>query len=174
MCRRDWHIVGSGHGDTTAELPMRLSDAAVIVVLGVSALPPVRQTAMLEGTTWQLTSLPGRPAADLAALPRRPSLRLEGGRVTGFAGCNVMTGTYTIKGTSVTMNAARTLMACEEPGSSIERAFMEALKGPLSHAAKADRLTLTTASGAVLEFEREPKQTIERTWEVKIGRASGR
>jgi heat shock protein HslJ len=150
---------------------MRLFDAAVVVLLGVSAAAAAGQheDAMLEGTTWQLTSLPGHKPADLAALPRPVILRLAEGRVTGFTGCNVMSGTYALKGTSLTLSLGSTLMACPEPGSSIERAFLEALKGPLSHAAAANRLTVTTASGAVLEFEREPALTLEgRSWDVTL------
>src|SRR5262245_47550673 len=43
-------------------------------------------------------------------------------------------------------------------------------KGNLVPAAvRADRLTLTTASGAVIEFEREPAPTLEcRTWNVTL------
>jgi heat shock protein HslJ len=149
---------------------MRLLDAAVVVLLGVSAAPAAGQEVdTLEGTTWQLTSLPGHEPADLAALPRPVSLRLADGRVTGFTGCNAMSGTYTIKGTSLTLRSGSTLMACPEPGSSIERAFLEALKGPVSHSAGTNRLTLTTASGAVLEFEREVPMALEgRSWDVTL------
>jgi heat shock protein HslJ len=122
---------------------------------------------MLEGTTWRLTALPGHQSTNLAALPRPVTLRLADGRVTGFSGCNILAGTYTTKETSVTLNLGSTLMACPEPGSSIEDAFVESLKGPLSYAVKANRLTLTSASGAVLEFEPEPAMTLEgRTWNV--------
>src|SRR5262245_15425627 len=174
---------------------MRLRDAAVVLLFSVSAGPAAGQmpsgspgligfgtepspeanyrgrsqveAARLEGTTWRLTNLPGHQVADLAALPRRVTLHLAQGRVTGFSGCNLLTGTYTTKGTSVTMTLAGTLMACPEPGLSVERAFVEALKGTLSYAVRTDRLTLTNASGAVLEFEREPTMTLEgRTWNV--------
>jgi len=171
---------------------MRLRDAAVVVLFGMSvfagqvyaatphAAPakyrghaplefPAAQVepVRLEGTTWRLTNLPGHQLAELTALPRRVTLRLAESHVTGFSGCNLLTGMYTTKGTSVTMKLAGTLMACPEPGLSIERSFVEALKGPLSYAVKADRLTLTAASGAVLEFDREPTMTLEgHTWNV--------
>lgn len=168
--------------DRRKEFPLRLRDAAVVVLFSVSANPAIRpdnldggngvlvaqtEPATLEGTTWQLTKLPGHQAADLAALPRRVTLRLAKGHATGFAGCNLLTGTYTNKGTTLTLKLGSTLMACPEPGSSIERTFLEMLKGPLSHAVSASRLTLTTASGAVLEFEPEPTMTLEgHTWNV--------
>src|SRR5262245_16723820 len=166
---------------------MRLRDGAIVVLLSVSGAPaaglsvsdasiltdyrgaPAAQTkaAMLEGTSWQLTNLPGLQPADLASLRRPVTLHLVKGRITGFGGCNLLTGTYTTKGSSVTLNLASTLMACPEPGASIERAFLQTLKGPLSHAVKADRLTLTTASGVALEFNRAPTPTLEgHTWNV--------
>jgi len=170
------------------ELPVRLRYAAVVVLFSVSADPviarfsltdgsflpdcchnPVDQTegGRFEGRTWRLTTLPGHQAADLAALPRRATIRFAEGRVTGFSGCNLLSGTYKTQGTSVTLSLASTMMACPEPGLSIERTFVQALKGTLSHAVSGDRLTLTTASGAVLEFEPEPAMTLEgRTWNV--------
>src|SRR5215470_16036666 len=114
--RRGWHAVGCRGGarltvSSTSqnrarmrsceigrkELPLRICDALVVLLFSVSANPaagPAAQTkaAMLEGTTWQLTTLPGHPSADLAALQRRVTLRLAEGRVTGFTGCNVLIG----------------------------------------------------------------------------------
>lgn len=154
---------------------MRLLDTAVVLLFSVSAgsasgleFPSAQiEATMFEGTTWRLTSLPRRQAADLSGLSRPVTLRLAEGRVTGFSGCNVLIGTYTIQGTSVTLELAGTLMGCPEPALSIERAFVEALRGTLSYAVKADRLTLTAASGAVVEFVREPTMTLEgHTWNV--------
>jgi len=148
---------------------VRLRDAAVVVFFSLAcAFAAHAAPVKLEGTTWQLTKLPGHEPADLAALPRRATLRLAQGRVTGFTGCNVLTGTYTTHGASVTLKLANTLMACPEPQSGIERTFLDLLNGPLSHAVTDDRFTLTTASGAVLEFEPEPTLTLEgRTWNVR-------
>jgi heat shock protein HslJ len=157
-----------GMSDLTHPVIARLSLADGAFLAGCCRNPEDQtEAAMLEGTTWRLTSLPGVQSTDLAALKRRVTLHLAEGRVTGFSGCNLMTGTYTTKGTSVTLNLAGTLMACPEPASTIERTFLQALKGPLSHTATADRLTLKSSSGAALEFEREPTLTLEgRTWNV--------
>src|SRR5262245_56289209 len=109
------------------ELSLRLRDAAVVLWSVSAVVFPAAQieAAGFEGTTWQLTKLPGHPSADLAALPRRVTLRLGEGRVTGFGGCNLLTGTYTTRGTSLTVKLASTMMACPEPGSSIERTFLD-------------------------------------------------
>jgi heat shock protein HslJ len=164
---------------------MTLRQAAIVVISIASASPAPGRTASgsspaccrtpraqaegaaLEGLSWRLVSLSGQSAADLAALERGVSLRLDQGRVTGFTGCNVMIGTYSTQGLAVTFKLAGTLKACIEPAATIERAFLEALHGRLSHAVTADRLTLTGASGTVLEFERELPGTLGgRTWTV--------
>lgn len=157
-----------GMSDLTHPVVARVSLPDGSFLAGCCRVPADQvDAAALEGTTWQLTTLPGRRAADLAALPRRVTLHFAEGRVTGFSGCNVLTGTYKAQGTSVILNLGSTLMACAEPGASIENAFVSALKGPLTQAVKADTLTLTTASGAVLEFERAPAPTLGgRTWNV--------
>lgn len=158
-----------GMSDMTHPVVARLSLADGAFLAGCCRVPAVQEegAAPLEGPTWLLTSLPGQKAADLTALRRPASLRLTEGRATGFGGCNQLTGSYTTKGQSVTLNLASTMMACAEPASSIERTFLQALKGPLSHAVKGDRLTLTTGSGATLEFKREPEQTLTgHTWNV--------
>jgi heat shock protein HslJ len=157
-----------GMSDMTHPIVARLSLADGSFLAGCCRVPaPQTEGAPLEGPTWLLTSLPGHQPADLAKLPRRVSLRLTEGRVTGFGGCNLLTGSYAAKGSSVTLKLASTMMACPEPGAGIERAFLQALKEPVTHAAKGDRLTLTTGSGTVLEFEPEPEQTLTgRVWSV--------
>src|SRR5262245_1223506 len=45
-----------------------------------------------EGVPWRLTSLPGHAPGALAALEPGITARFEAGRVTGFGGCNVFTG----------------------------------------------------------------------------------
>ena len=58
-------------------------------------------------------------------------------------------------------------MACPEPASTVERAVTQALQGTLSHAVTSKGLSLTAASGAVLDFEREPPPALEgRSWAV--------
>jgi heat shock protein HslJ len=158
-----------GMSDKTHPFVARLSLADGTVLAGCCRVPApeAEDGSVLEGPTWLLTSLPGRRPADLKALHRPVRLRLTEGRVTGFGGCNLLTGSYATKGSSVTLNLASTMMACPEPGMGIERAFLEALKGPVSHAVKGDHLTLTTGAGAALEFTREPEQTLTgHTWNV--------
>lgn len=115
--------------------------------------PPAR----LEGAVWRLQDLPGPQSAALAQLKRPVTVRLESGRLTGFAGCNNFTGSYQLDGDRVTIGpVASTQMACPEPGSSVENAFHAALAGTLRYVVDGDSLTATAASGATLRFTREP------------------
>jgi uncharacterized membrane protein len=52
----------------------------------------------LEGAAWQLRELPGTQSAALEKLPRPVTVRFESGRLTGFAGCNSFSGSYTLDG----------------------------------------------------------------------------
>jgi heat shock protein HslJ len=113
--------------------------------------------APIEGSAWRLTHMPGAQPAALAQLNRPVTMRLESGRLTGFAGCNNFSGSYTLDGNQLKIGpVASTQMACPEPGSSTEAAFHKALTGTLGLALDGDQLAATTASGDMLRFEREP------------------
>ena len=111
----------------------------------------------LEGTAWKLDQITGPNPATTAGLTRPATLRLESGRLTGFAGCNNFSGSYRVEnGRLVVGPVASTQMACPEPGASIERAFHQALAGTLQYSIDGDALTLASASGATLRFGRQP------------------
>jgi heat shock protein HslJ len=111
----------------------------------------------IEGSAWRLKHMPGAQSAALAQLNRPVTMRLESGRLSGFAGCNNFTGSYSLDGGQLKIGpVASTQMACPEPGSSIEAAFHKALSGTLSIAVDGDDLIATTASGDTLRFQKEP------------------
>jgi heat shock protein HslJ len=126
------------------------------------------EMASLENGAWRLKELPGAQSAALATLKRPVTMRLESGRLTGFAGCNNFSGGYALDGDQLKIGpVASTQMACPEPGSSIETAFHKALSGTLRFALDGDHLTATTASGDTLRFQREPPpQLAGVTWKV--------
>ena len=136
----------------------------------VPAAPPAAGAVPLEGPGWRLTGLPGKNAAALASLPRVIRARFERGRVTGFSGCNNLMGSYTLDGNRLALGPlAGTMMACPEPGSSIENAFKAAFAGTLRYAITGDRLSLTSEGGATLSFEKEPAPRLEGvTWEASV------
>jgi heat shock protein HslJ len=124
--------------------------------------------ATIEGSVWRLKELPGASSAALAKLDRPVMARFESGRLTGFAGCNNFSGSYTVEGDQLKIGpVASTQMACPEPGSSIETAFHKALSGTLRYVLDGDHLTATTASGDTLRFQREPPpQLAGVNWKV--------
>ena len=63
-------------------------------------------TAQLQETYWKLTRLEDKPVL-LAEKQREPSLvfRSQQSRVTGFGGCNSLTGTYELNGGELTLKA---------------------------------------------------------------------
>lgn len=123
-------------------------------------------SATLEEASWRLTGLPGHmvPSGNGA-----PTARFEGGRVSGFSGCNRFTGGYTVDRDRVTVgNLAGTMMACPEPAMAVEKAFLSAFSGTLVANVKGKRLSLTPAAGGTpLQFELEPKPSLVGIeWEV--------
>lgn len=80
------------------------------------------------GKRWQLVELRGQP---LPPLRRAPYIELDAqsGRVAGFAGCNSLSGSYTLDEATLRIrfeNMMTTLMACAE-GMDTEQAFNEVL-----------------------------------------------
>jgi len=124
--------------------------------------------AGLEGATWRLEELPGAQPAALAQLKRPVTMRFDSGRLSGFAGCNNFSGSYTLDGDQLKVGpVASTQMACPEPGSSIETAFHKALSGTLRYTVDGDHLSATTASGDTLRFQRAPApQLAGVNWKV--------
>ena len=117
---------------------------------GVAAAP-------LEGTVWQLNQIKGAHAVSTQGLTRPVTLRFESGRMSGHSGCNNFSGGYRIEDGRLTVGpVASTQMACPEPGASVERAFHQALAGTLQYSIDGDALVLASASGATLEFDRQP------------------
>jgi heat shock protein HslJ len=122
----------------------------------------------IDGSAWRLMHLPGTQSAALAKLDRPVTVRFESGRLSGFAGCNNFSGSYTLEGDQLKIGpVASTQMACPEPGSSVETAFHKALSGTLRYSVDGDALQATTAAGDTLRFQREqPPQLAGVTWKV--------
>ncbi len=139
-----------------------------VVLPGAAQEKPAATRHPLEGPGWRLTGMPGKDAAALAALPRPVRVRFERGRVTGSSGCNNVMGGYTLDGNRLTLGPlAGSMMACPEPGMSIENAFKAAFAGTLRYSIKGDRLSLTSEAGATLSFEKEPAPRLEGvTWDA--------
>ncbi len=100
---------------------------------------------------WKLVELNGQP---VPALEREPHLILkgEGGRVTGYGGCNSFAGTYTLDEAASRIRFAplvSTERACAE-GMEVEMAFHDVLSRADNFSLNGDHMTLNRARMAPL------------------------
>ena len=104
-----------------------LSICAVILVLAACA-SPASQTGGgdLTGSVWGLTELTGKPLVAGTGISAEFS---ADGKVSGSAGCNRYSGTYTISGNSITFSSpmAATMMMCDAAVMEQEAAYLKAL-----------------------------------------------
>jgi heat shock protein HslJ len=122
--------------------------------------------ANLPGTNWQMVSVGGTPAIANAA----PTLSFgENSMLTGWDGCNQFTGSYTVNGSSLTIQpGASTLMACPEDIMNQATLFTKGLGETSSYKADKANMTLKNASGAdLMEFAvLVPPSLTSGTWEA--------
>ena len=135
-----WRITDSGD--------LEIDGAAKIVAapgVTASAAPPT-QGAALGGTSWNLAEMGG--TADFAHLV--PTIEFgTDGTVSGFAGCNTFSGTFTTNGTTLTMGPlASTEIGCQRPASAVEGEYLDALSSVTSW--QIDSNGSLTLSGPVL------------------------
>jgi len=155
--------------DTRHPVTVRVSLPDGRFLAGCCRLAEAKAAASsLEGPGWRLTQISGAEPAGLSSLARAPSVQFEAGQAQGFSGCNTFSGAYQLEGDRLKLGQlASTMMACEEPGSSLEQAFQQAFAGTLRFSVDGERLLVTAAAGASLLFEREaPAQLAGSTWKV--------
>jgi heat shock protein HslJ len=119
----------------------------------------------LDGTTWVLSSLPGRSLVEGATA----TLRFESGRASGTDGCNRYTTTYTADGSKLTFGAAgaATMMACVPEVMEQARAFTSSLGATSAHRVEAGQLHLLGPDGAVVASFAPQSQSLAGTsWRV--------
>lgn len=108
----------------------------------------------LVGTTWRLTELGGKPAP-LGQDGKAATLELmaDGGRASGFAGCNRMAGTFSLKGDSLRIGPlALTRMACTK-GMDLEQAYTRAVEQTRAYRISDQSLELLGAGGTLARLE---------------------
>jgi heat shock protein HslJ len=130
--------------DTGARL-MDRSGATLIdlVPASVAAAPPA-----LAGTVWQLV----RAGTAMIDANRRPTLIVDGDRVSGNAGCNQFGGTLTVNGHQFIATAGpMTMMACaDDAQNAVEAAYMRALWGSGTWTVTGRTLTLSGTHGQLV------------------------
>ncbi len=84
-----------------------------------------------------------------------PTLLFEDGQVSGSSGCNRFSTTYTVNGDALKIAPpAATMMACGEPATSVERAYLAALEKVARWQRRDEVLTLLDdGGGELLRFE---------------------
>jgi heat shock protein HslJ len=105
----------------------------------------------LERTPWTLQSYDEDGAPVEVAEGVVVTALFDEGQVSGSGGCNRYSAGYTRDGDSLTIDpVASTLMACPEPASSVEAAFLAALARTAAYSTDATTLTLSDTDGATL------------------------
>lgn len=116
-----------------------------------AAAPAPPADEPLTNTSWKLTHLGDEPVLTTAS--QREAylvLHADSARVTGFGGCNRMTGTYQTTGTALTIGPlATTRMACPATMTT-EAAFLAALGETRTWHIAGPQLDLFDAAGRVV------------------------
>lgn len=132
---------------------LTLLSLLMTLVATVTAVQATTSHQALERVDWALLAYRSGDALIELEDPRGPArLRLEGGRVTGSAGCNRLMGTYTLTGDRLRFepSMASTMMACPEPLMSQEQAVHAALAEVASQRISGDVLELLDGEGGLL------------------------
>lgn len=114
----------------------------------------------LRDTRWTLQTLDGTPAA--APGPRgKPQLTLRAAsqHLSGFAGCNTLSGRYVQRGTSLALKPlATTRMACEPEVMQQETRFLQTLATIDSYRIEGQQLSLMQGEVVKLTFVATPRR----------------
>jgi heat shock protein HslJ len=119
------------------------------------------QETSLEGKAWQMNSFYDGKSAIVSALEGSPvTAQFGDGMVSGSAGCNQYSATYTQKSEKLTIGpVAATEMWCEQPSGVMEQEsqYLSALTQTASYRMEGNRLTLLNTEGNIMaEFTRMP------------------
>ena len=128
---------------------------------------PAATTATLEGTTWQLIAyLDGAGNLTLPYREAPATLTMVDGQATGNTGCNNYFGSYTLDGDSLTFGPmGATMMACPEPQSAQEQAYLAGLANVASYVVVGNQLHFLNADGEII-MAFEPQQSTGLTGTV--------
>lgn len=137
-----------------------------MMILVACASSGAQQGGDVTGKVWVLTELMGKPPMDGTGISAEFT---ADGKVSGSAGCNRYSGTYTISGSNITFSSpmASTMMMCEQAVMDQESAYLKALGEAKTYAIKGDQLTLTGGDDIKLVVYKAQSQDLEGTnWEA--------
>lgn len=131
----------------------------------------------LEGTLWRLTQYLG-PAGTAVSVPQAisASATFSDGVVSGNAGCNDYTGSYTVDGDTLTIGPlAVTKKACGPAETAVETVFLAAMGRVVTYTVGGGSLELKTADGAMgLTFAATTPAGLPKTLWVATGVNNGK
>ena len=133
-----------------------------IATFALAACQPKTSTS-LEGTSWILVELNGKPALSDTTI----TLNLNGDKLTGNDGCNHYGGSYTSKGDSFSIgeDLMGTLMACEETIMTQAGGYTSALRKASKFSITDNRLHLLDENGNSLAiFEAQSQELAGTSW----------
>ncbi len=122
----------------------------------------------LDGTAWTLKTYAVGGTATPVPAGMVIDAKFAGGKVSGFAGCNVYTASATISGSTLKIGqAATTSMACDEAVSKVETAYLANLAQAATFTATADSLTIFGSDGKqLLVYAAASANPLEGEWNV--------
>ncbi len=111
------------------------------------------EAAPLAGTEWDLDEYAPVGEATTVRVPAAvtATAAFTADQISGDAGCNRFTGTYTTNGTTILFGpVAATLMACPPDVTEVEESYLARLAEATTYAVAGDELTLSARDGSVL------------------------
>lgn len=147
--------------------------AALSSAVGASEPIVQHQPNPLEGQSWQLIEYQSAGGLVEAIAKDRPArFRFQAGQLSGNAGCNQVSGSFTLDGTSLTIgqDMASTMMACPEPLMTQEQAVTAALAAVTTYRQTDDRLELLdSANQTLLKFQAfQTSPLVGNTWMLEV------
>ena len=145
----------------TAKPSVTLDGDLLTLVSGSDEVPFAEQVPVadqpLVGTTWMLTGIVSGTGsqAGVSTVPAGVDATVvfgESGRVTPDAGCNRISGKYTVDDGAITVTAlASTRMACPGPEGEVEDTMLRVLNdGSVDYVIAGDTLTLTRGDAGLV------------------------
>ncbi len=137
-----------------------------LFLLLASACRPAAQQTPITTNDWILTTLAGQPVPE-GIVTAEVS---DGNQVSGSAGCNQYTASFTTSGDSIQFSdeIATTRMACADPLMQLESAYLAALGKAASYQVAGENLTLLDSQGnELVTFTKlVPLDLTGTNWEV--------
>ena len=108
-----------------------------------------------ENTHWRLSEMNGNPIVTIGSRDVYIMMTTEKGekRVTGFAGCNSLTGGFTLSGDAVKFVIATTKMMCASEQMAVEDFLLETLSSTTAYKIEGDVLMLLDGNTNLATFK---------------------